>query len=109
MPQTTQVKCAAPQVPVARPHGSRKCVDDGGARRGAASSDRNFEEQGGFCKNRYVNEDAGDRRTTFLHLGRGLGRRLLREERRVDVREHTAGGDGDRTQELVELFVVADS
>ena len=81
----------------------------GGERAGGSLHRECFEEQGGFCKNRYVNEDAGDRRTTFLHLGRGLGRRLLREERRVDVREHTAGGDGDRTQELVELFVVADS
>ena len=34
--------------------------------------------------------------------------RLLREEDRVDVREDTAGGDGDAREELVELLVVAD-
>ena len=33
---------------------------------------------------------------------------LLRQEHRVDVREHTARGDGHVTHELVELLVVAD-
>ena len=33
--------------------------------------------------------------------------RLLRQKDRVDVREDTAGGDGDAREELVELLVVA--
>ena len=32
---------------------------------------------------------------------------LLRQEHRVDVREDTAGRDGDAREELVELLVVA--
>ena len=38
----------------------------------------------------------------------GLLGGLLREEDRVDVREHTARRDGDAAEELVELLVVAD-
>ena len=34
--------------------------------------------------------------------------RLLREEHRVDVREHAARGDRHAAEELVELLVVAD-
>ena len=43
-----------PQAPAARPHRSRGRGRRWGRAPGAASSDRNFEEQGGFCKNRYV-------------------------------------------------------
>ena len=39
---------------------------------------------------------------TLLALG------LLGEKHGVDVRENTAGGDGDAAKELVELLVVAD-
>ena len=41
-------------------------------------------------------------------LGRGLGLALLGEEHGVDVREHAAGRDRDRAEELVELLVVLD-
>ncbi len=51
-------------------------------------------------------------RESNLHLLRsllaGLGG-LLGEEDRVDVGEHTALGDGDAAEQLVQLLVVADS
>eukprot|EP01050_Picozoa_sp_SAG11_P013411 SAG11_NODE_1565_length_4673_cov_9.494972_1_plen_164_part_00 len=37
----------------------------------------------------------------------GLGALRLRQQDGVDVRQHAAGGDGDRTQQLVQLLVVA--
>ena len=40
-------------------------------------------------------------------MGRGPAH-LLGQQRRVDVREHAAGRDRDRAEELVELLVVAD-
>ena len=39
-------------------------------------------------------------------MGRGPAH-LLGQQRRVDVREHAAGRDRDRAEELVELLVVA--
>ena len=45
----------------------------------------------------------------FLGGGGFLGGLLLGEKDSVDVGEDTTGSDGDTTEELVELFVVADS
>ena len=50
---------------------------------------------------------AGEQRLDLLR-GAALLARLLREEDRVDVREHAARGDRHAAEELVELLVVAD-
>jgi len=46
------------------------------------------------------------KRARLLLILAALG--LLREKHGVDVREHTALGDGDAAEQLVELLVVAD-
>ena len=84
-----------------------------------------FRRKGGVRKHRCVSEwrrgagrarDLSDDRARAVRpgrdergrLGRGLGFALLGEEHGVDVREHAAGRDRDRAEELVELLVVAD-